>query len=241
MEALYSCARFVVGIVRRLGLLTEPPVELTPTQKDRLTNIWDQIRVPFDGELEEHEMALRRLWSLAFPDIELPSMKTKLWKDMGWQGEYPGTDFRAAGFVSLQNLITLAEEHPDIFAALLHKSNGVRSEWEYPFAVGGLNITFMLQELLQLRKEPDPPDSPTGRGFLVLLANEETAFDWVYAAAFELLDKVWIEQKATYMEFPVVMAATKKSIEEALAENNFNSGVEFLEYIRTTYPKPSSS
>jgi hypothetical protein len=33
--------------------------------------------------------------------------------------------------------------------------DGTRSEWEYPFAVGGVNVSFMLTELLQLRKEPE--------------------------------------------------------------------------------------
>ncbi|XP_058079909.1 uncharacterized protein LOC131228095 [Magnolia sinica] len=30
--------------------------------------------------------ALRKLWRLAYPDRELPSLKSELWKEMGWQG-----------------------------------------------------------------------------------------------------------------------------------------------------------
>ena len=37
--------------------------------------------------------------------------------------------------------------------------DATRSEWEYPFAVGGVNVTYMLTELLELRKEPDVPRS----------------------------------------------------------------------------------
>lgn len=40
--------------------------------------------------------ALKQLWRLAYPDRELPALKTELWKDMGWQGPDPSTDFRHA-------------------------------------------------------------------------------------------------------------------------------------------------
>lgn len=34
---------------------------------------------------------------------------------------------------------------------LLHKQVGMRSEWEYPFAVAGVNISFMLVQMLDLQ------------------------------------------------------------------------------------------
>jgi len=38
--------------------------------------------------------ALKQLWKLAYPDRELPALKSDLWKEMGWQGSDPSTDFR---------------------------------------------------------------------------------------------------------------------------------------------------
>jgi len=38
--------------------------------------------------------ALKQLWKLAYPDRELPPLKSDLWKEMGWQGSDPATDFR---------------------------------------------------------------------------------------------------------------------------------------------------
>lgn len=38
--------------------------------------------------------ALRQLWRLSYPDRPLPSLKSELWKEMGWQGSDPSTDFR---------------------------------------------------------------------------------------------------------------------------------------------------
>jgi len=39
----------------------------------------------------------------------------------------------------------------DSFHRLLHKSDGKRAEWEYPFAVGGVNISYMLVHMLDLQ------------------------------------------------------------------------------------------
>lgn len=38
----------------------------------------------------------------------------------------------------------MAHHEPALFTTLRLKQNAQRSEWEYPFAVAGVNITFML-------------------------------------------------------------------------------------------------
>lgn len=53
------------------------------------------------------------------------------------------------------------------FQRLLNKEEGARAEWEYPFAVGGLNVTFMLIQLLDLRAPI--PNSLAGRRFVGFL------------------------------------------------------------------------
>lgn len=40
------------------------------------------------------------------------------------------------------------------FQDLLRKQEGDRSVWEYPFAVAGVNITFMLIQMLDLEAGP---------------------------------------------------------------------------------------
>lgn len=37
------------------------------------------------------------------------------------------------------------------FQRLLHKQDGSRADWEYPFAVAGINISFMLAQMLDLQ------------------------------------------------------------------------------------------
>lgn len=52
------------------------------------------IRTTFSNVIVLLQDALKQLWKLAYPDRELPSLKSELWKEMGWQGSDPSTDFR---------------------------------------------------------------------------------------------------------------------------------------------------
>jgi hypothetical protein len=38
--------------------------------------------------------ALKALWYATYPDQELEGLISEQWKDMGWQGRDPSTDFR---------------------------------------------------------------------------------------------------------------------------------------------------
>uniref|UniRef100_A0A8R7PTP6 ELMO domain-containing protein n=2 Tax=Triticum urartu TaxID=4572 RepID=A0A8R7PTP6_TRIUA len=70
---------------------------------------------------------------------------------MGWQGKDPSTDFRGGGFISLENLLYFAKNYLKSFEQLLCKQNGDKALWEYPFVVAGVNITFMLIQMLDLQ------------------------------------------------------------------------------------------
>ena len=51
----------------------------------------------------------------------------------------------------MENLLFFARNYPKSFQELLRKQNGDRAIWEYPFAVAGVNITFMLIQMLDLQ------------------------------------------------------------------------------------------
>lgn len=199
-------------IVPNRNLLQSCP---NPLQEERLRYLQRRLGVPFDGSLVEHQDALKQLWRLAYPDRQLPSLKSEVWKEMGWQGSDPSSDFRGGGFISLENLIFFAEKHPEKFQRLLHKKDGVRAEWEYPFAVAGVNISFMLAKMLDL--QTGKPSTHAGIRFLELLAEDEMAFDNLYSVAFVMMDAQWLARQASYMEFNDVLDATKKQLERELA------------------------
>ncbi|KAK8706530.1 hypothetical protein V6N13_050091 [Hibiscus sabdariffa] len=123
---------------------------LTPIQVQRLQKLQERIRIPFDETRPDHQEALKELWHIAFPNVALKGLISEQWKEMGWQGPNPSTDFR-----------------------LLLKLDGTRATWEYPFAVAGINVSFMLIQMLDLFSEK--PSNLPGLNFLKLLADDKTA------------------------------------------------------------------
>ncbi|KAL6595422.1 hypothetical protein ACP70R_047762 [Stipagrostis hirtigluma subsp. patula] len=190
------------------------PVNLSPLQEQRLRLLRQRLDVPYDCSSVEHQDALRELWRLAYPNRQLPPLKSDLWKEMGWQNSDPATDFRAGGFMSLENLIYFARNYPDSFHRLLHKADGKRAEWEYPFAVAGVNISYMLVQMLDLQS--GNIRTKAGIHFVQLLEDDDTAFDNLFCVAFQILDAQWLARRASYMEFNEVLKSTRVQLEQEL-------------------------
>ena len=81
-------------------------------QAERLETFNKLRLIPYDKTNKEHEDLLLRLWKAVFPDQELKSRVSEQWKQMGFQGTDPATDFRGMGLLGLFNLIYIAETHP---------------------------------------------------------------------------------------------------------------------------------
>ncbi|CAJ2664973.1 unnamed protein product [Trifolium pratense] len=174
--------------------------DLTLAQEECLQRLQRRIDVPYDSSVIEHQEALRALWNVAFPEEELRGLISEQWKEMGWQGKDPSTDFRGGGFISLENFLFFARNFPKSFQDLLWKREGDRSVWEYPFAVAGVNITFMLVQMLDIEAE------------------NESAFDLLYCIAFKLMDHQWLSMRASYMDFNTVMKSTRRELEKELLQ-----------------------
>ncbi|PPR91852.1 hypothetical protein GOBAR_AA28838 [Gossypium barbadense] len=163
---------------------------LTPIQEQRLQKLQKRIQIPFDETRPDHQEALRELWHIAFPNVALKGLVSEQWKEMGWQGPNP----------------------------VLLKQDGTRATWEYPFAVAGINISFMLIQMLDLYSEK--PSNLPGFNFVKLLGEDEEAFDVLYCTAFEMVDAQWLEMRASYMEFNKVLQATSSQLERELCSDN---------------------
>ncbi|ONM15368.1 ELMO/CED-12 family protein [Zea mays] len=224
--------------------------DLSPIQEECLHRLQNRIEVQYDGSNLEHQKALVALWHASFPGTELLGLVSDQWKEMGWQGKDPSTDFRS-GIPSLQHLqlsihliyfecaiicssgltgvvvlylwriycISLRNIHEPLslqksFHELLRKQNGDRALWEYPFAVAGVNITFMLIQMLDLQAAK--PTSLVGAVFLNLLLENDRAFDILYCITFKLMDQKWLEMHASYMDFNVVIKSTRRQLEREL-------------------------
>ncbi|KAE8075897.1 hypothetical protein FH972_014579 [Carpinus fangiana] len=150
-----------------------------------------------DYPLNPLQEALKALWHAAFPNIALKGLISEQWKEMGWQGPNPSTDFR-----------------------LLFKQDGRRSAWEYPFAVAGINVSFMLIQMLDLCSVK--PRCLPGINFVKLLGEDEEAFDVLYCIAFEMMDAQWLAMHASYMEFNEVLQVTRTQLERELSLEDVN-------------------
>ncbi|TYH56697.1 hypothetical protein ES332_D08G038500v1 [Gossypium tomentosum] len=151
-----------------------PSFDLTPSEEECLQRLQNRIDIAYDSSIPEHQEALRALWNAVFPEEELHGLISEQWKEMGWQGKDPSTDFRGGGFISLENLLFFARHFPKSFKDLLWKQEGDRSAWEYPFAVAGVNITFMLIQMLDL--EAVKPRTMVGAIFLKFLSGNASLF-----------------------------------------------------------------
>jgi hypothetical protein len=197
---------------------------LSLTQTTKLQQLQQRAAVVYDPKnVPEHEQHLRRLWKVAFPGINCPpgdDIKSAQWKVMGWQGEDPASDFRGGGFLSLELLTYFGEREPEIFESLMKKTNGNRSEWEYPFAAAGVNITYMLTEILELKNTNTNNKQSSSRavvGFLKLLETDEYVLETLFIESFVLLDNVWLEQQASYMEFNQCLREVKERVTTTLS------------------------
>ncbi|XP_034711133.1 ELMO domain-containing protein A isoform X2 [Vitis riparia] len=187
---------------------------MTPHQEERLRRLRHRMKVYFDASRPDHQEALRALWSATYPGQELHGLISEQWKEMGWQGRDPSTDFRGAGFISLENLLFFAKTFSISFQLLLKKQRGKRAAWEYPFAVAGVNITFMIMQMLDL--DASKPRTFVRAVFLQMLSENEWAFDLLYCVAFMVMDKQWLDRNATYMEFNDVLKSTRAQLEKEL-------------------------
>ncbi|PWA71345.1 ELMO/CED-12 family protein [Artemisia annua] len=207
---------------------SRPSFDLTPAQEHCLQRLQNRLDIAYDSSIPRHQEALRALWKASFPEEELHDLISEQWKEMGWQGKDPSTDFRGGGFISLENLLYFARNFPKSFQDLLRKREGVRSMWEYPFAVAGVNITFMLIQMLDL--EAVKPQSFVGATFLKLLSENESAFDLLYCITFKLMDQQWLDMHASYMDFNAVMKSTRRQLERELLQDDITRLEELPSY-----------
>ena len=67
--------------------------------------IEDLKKTAYNAEDTTHEVKLLELWKLLMPGRQLDAQVSNSWKDLGFQGEDPKTDFRGMGILGLENLL----------------------------------------------------------------------------------------------------------------------------------------
>lgn len=204
--------------------------------------MFDRTSVQYDKESPKHRDTLKKLWAAVFnsnsvdeissiSDSEISfALVSEKWKEMGWQGDDPSRDLRGGGYLSLECLVTFAEERTELFHRLLTKSQQQQAESDgngndiatmnnssynyYPFCAAGVNLVHMLVEVLYLRCGETSRVASTlaGRGFLERLRREDDALEQMFVEAFIEVDKQWELHGMEYMMFPMVLKKVKEEV-----------------------------
>lgn len=124
----------------------EPEIGIEDVYLEKLEEFKKYSNIPYNTENELHEKLLLKLWNLSCPNINLDERKSELWKDIGFQGIDPSTDFRGVGVFGLWNLVFFAQTYPKKYSKFLEKTK--KDKNGYPMCIAGLNITMMLFDIL---------------------------------------------------------------------------------------------
>jgi hypothetical protein len=94
----------VVNTFFRFSKLFGESVSVIWNLKQLLLDLESIRTTGYDSSNTEHEQKLLELWSLLMPARELESRVSNSWKNIGFQGDDPKTDFRGMGILGLENL-----------------------------------------------------------------------------------------------------------------------------------------
>lgn len=207
---------------------TEQP--LSEEQSAALQGLRDRALRVFDERDAGQARLLEQLWASAM-DRPLPGARGAWWSDeLGFQGVSPSSDLRAAGLLGLQCLAWFACTLPAPFRAMRERVCGCAplSPGWYPFCTAGVGLAARLvDELGVVRLLPgSKPAPPPSRPLAALLAADPLAFERLFAAAFALLDRLFVARRASYIDFNTVMEATLARVKEALSESQLSPTVE---------------
>ncbi|KAG5481284.1 hypothetical protein CUR178_06519 [Leishmania enriettii] len=196
-----------------------------------LSRIREQYGRPYSGENELDVELLGRLWNghnrvmfapkdLAFSP-EAHSVSDR-WKEMGFQGTDPSTDFRGAGVLGLVNLVYLVEHYPQQWSAILTP--------DFLAAAAGLNVTLRLSTLLGINSSVNQfsasiLSSYSARAARLRLCRfiYDSSVDVaiqrlceVYCFAMRLLHYRWILSSRNIMEFNQLLTTVYEELDRLL-------------------------
>ncbi|KAJ0397323.1 hypothetical protein ATCC90586_000955 [Pythium insidiosum] len=179
---------------------------------------------------ELYESLLVRLWNAIYQDVPPRSPRASpsspraasvswprrpferisdAWVDIGFQGPNPDSDFRGGGLLALKCLVYVFEAHPHKMMDIVvgQKPTDGAKKW-YPVCVAGINLTCMIAGLLKLGNGHFDQHAET----FWALFEEPSAFYQLFFHAIVKMDAAWHRMNATFMEFGVVLKATRRMV-----------------------------
>ena len=133
--------------------------DLNRREQKYYTKFVNQMIKDYDPTSDEHERNLARFYTLVFgeaPDLTVKNeygvtMVDEKWKDLGFQGKNPRTDFRGGGHLSLLCLIYMRENYRAEFERLTTATKE-QQELMWLTAISSINLTHSLAIYLHMHE-----------------------------------------------------------------------------------------
>ena len=187
------------------------------TRVKHVTVLWGLQRIAYDKSDGGHESELLKLWELYSPDEPLESRVSPQWKQMGFQGNDPATDFRGMGLLGLTLLNFMAEHRITDMRDILGRHQ------DYPFAAAAINIANLMFGKLNFTSKTDldhlyhsSPEFDTPLMEFFCRIDDDCIFEEVFVTLMVLLDAVFIHMHAGYMQFPEVLKRASVLFDELM-------------------------
>jgi len=213
---------FIVSISKKKGFIKGTPQELVLEKClskyynlfKLLNYIDDRAGTKYDPTDDTHEQKLLDLWSFLMPHQSLKSRISEQWKDIGFQGTNPATDFRGMGMLGLDGLHYFAKSYPLKCRDVLLRSH--HPKYWFSFAIVGINITQYAIQLCRTRAL---------NVYFYTNGTEKDSFHEFYCYLFTSFGQFWTEAfsndgSLTVMDFKKIFSKFKIKIQRQLLEMN---------------------
>nr|CAG4638632.1 EOG090X0AMT [Cyclestheria hislopi] len=182
--------------------------------KQLFYEVEDLRKVAYDSNNPEHEAKLLQLWNLLMPNQLLNSRISECWKEIGFQGEDPKTDFRGMGLLGLENLLYFAQNYSNACLHVLSHSH--HPKYGYSFAITGINLTHMAYILWKDGSAKTHVYNASQQPKSEIPSMKY--FHQFYCYLFYEFDKLWLSEKpSNVMEFSRVRDMFEGRIRQMLA------------------------
>lgn len=204
---------------------------LRPQHEFMLTRIRELYVRPYKPGNAEDVAVLGRLWNGHNRIVFAPGSLTftpaahcvsERWKELGFQGTDPSTDFRGAGLFGLSQLVYLVERHPEEWNRMLSP--------DFMSAAAGINVSLRLMTLLGVNGSVNQFSATmhstysASEGRLQLcrfifdrdIEVAVTRLNEVYCFAMRLLHFRWMRSSRNLMEFNQQLNAMYVELERLL-------------------------
>jgi len=225
VQGIYSIKGIRPEVHQPFGKSLGPCISIIWGFNQLLDDIESLKNVKYDAENSEHEKKLLELWSHLMPGKELESRVSNAWKDLGFQGDDPKTDFRGMGMLGLENLLYFAKNCSGTALHVLSHSH--HPNYGYSLAIVGINLTHMSYTLWK---------DGAAKTHIYNLCHKPNIyqpdmnhFHRFYCYLFFEFDKFWLAEKpASIMEFSRVRNLFEKQIRSVLSDYSCILKLNFL-------------